>query len=132
MERDVILYHYTDVWCLRTILKEGLKPGPFFDPDDPMLPADVVWLTTQTHQDGIGWEDPKEIRITLVIPSTDERLVRWKRWIQKHDGHLLAGARRGGGEAWACYWIYFGVVPASYIEVWEFTDPALKALYDEE
>lgn len=126
----MILYHFTDVWCLRTILKEGLKPGPFFDPDDPLPPADVVWLTTQDHQDGIGWSTPKEVRITLVIPSTDERLVRWKRWIQRHDSNLLAGVRRGRGESWANYWVYFGVVPVTYFQAIEYTDPALKTLYE--
>ena len=99
----MILYHFTDYWLVRTILKEGLKPGPFFDPDDPMPPADVVWLTTQAHQDGIGWSQPKEIRVKLVIPRTDEKLVRWKRWIVKPfgeaDGQEMPGSEEGSGPA---------------------------------
>lgn len=128
----MVLYHFTSVWCLRTILKEGLKPGSFFDPDYSEPPADVVWLTTQEHADDIfGWSDPKEIRITLVIPSSDQRLVRWKWWLQKHDKNLLAAVTRDHGESWAdnC-WVYFGIVPRSSIEAIEYTDPALKALYE--
>ena len=127
----MILYHFTDYWLVRTILKEGLKPGSFFDPDYDWPPANAVWLTTQNHQESIfGWSSLKEIRITLVIPSNDQRLVRWKRWLQRHDPHLLVAVH---GATWVTYcWVYFGIVPASCIEAWEFTDLALKSLYDVE
>jgi hypothetical protein len=132
----MIFYHFTDFRFLRdggTILQEGLK-GRDEDKDyaDRMMaPPDAVWLTTDTEE---TWrvDRKSEYRITVVIPSTDKKLVRWDRWMRKHHPpdiaeRLLAACAQMGNSAWKNYWLYLGPVPLSRFRAIEHADPQKRA-----
>jgi hypothetical protein len=120
----MILYHYTGYYELQnggTILKEGLRPGGAVMP-----PHNVVWLTTRADQAGM-WDCDKECRITVVIPSTDRRLVRWQTWARKHAPELIrALVDKGVTTPWRDDWCYFGDVPLERIRAIEHADPVLR------
>jgi hypothetical protein len=122
--RVMILYHFTDLWCIDDIVAEGLKPA--FDDDAHIQLKNVVWLTPRDDQQGM-WRNPKEIRITLVIPSTDRRLVRWADWARKHDPDLHRIAVNLGHTGWETFYCYFGIVPVSYSRAVECADPERRA-----
>jgi hypothetical protein len=145
------LYHFTDMHRLQnggTILKEGLKPK-----GDPWLPpADVVWLTANEDPEFMfvldddtldpGWKTNR-CRITVGIPSTDKRLVRWEKWILKQrviqipdrnftSGEYInvvtaAGIMTGTGGEWKNYYAYFGAIPFRKIRKVEYADPVKRA-----
>jgi len=98
----MILYHFTGFNNLvadpsdpsgerLTIWPEGLKPNPPLNCDYRMPPLDVVWFTSESdpkymfaHDDELNIEWKKTMaRITVVIPSTDKRLMRWETWVRK-------------------------------------------------
>jgi hypothetical protein len=124
--RVMILYHFTDLWCIDDILAEGLKPA--FNDDANFQPKNVVWLTTRDDQQGM-WRNPKELRITLVIPSTDRRLVRCADWMRKHDPDLYRIAVSLGHTGWETLYCYFGIVPVSYLRAVEYADPERRAAW---
>jgi hypothetical protein len=67
------LYHFTQLRWLKDIRKEGIKPAVY---KQGMLPPHgVVWLTSKLeHTFG---HDP-ECYISVFIPPTDKRLVKWE------------------------------------------------------
>ena len=114
----MILYHFTDFYFLKnggTILQTGLRAGAHDEVDLAMAPADAVWLSTDAEE---TWKRKSECRITVVIPSTDRRLVRWQKWMRKrHPPHiaeqLIAACGSGTGDAWKNFWLYLSPVPLS-------------------
>src|SRR5262245_57787555 len=114
----MIFYHFTDLWCIDHIMAEGLTPAF----NDYTQPKNVVWLTTCDDQQGM-WRNPKDVRITLVIPSTDRRLVRLADWLREHDPDLYRIAVSLGHTAWKTFYCYFDTVPVSYLRAVEYADP---------
>jgi hypothetical protein len=124
--RVMILYHFTDLWCIDDIMVEGLKPA--FNDDAYVQPKNVVWLTTRDdHQE--MWRNPKEVRITLAIPSPDRRLVRLADWLRKHDPDAYRIAVSLGHTGWEAFYCYFGTVPLSYLRAVEYADPERRAAW---
>jgi hypothetical protein len=99
-----------------------------FRDDAYTQPKNVVWLTTRDDQQGM-WRNPKEVRITLVIPSTDRRLVRCADWMRKHDPDLYRIAVSLGHTGWETFYCYFGIVPVSYLRAVEYADPERRAAW---
>jgi hypothetical protein len=107
-------------------MTEGLTPA--FNDDAYTQPKNVVRLTTRDDQQGM-WRNPKEVRVTLVIPLTDRRLVRLADWWRKHDPDLYRIAVSLGGRAWETFYCYFGTVPVSYLRAVEYADPERRATW---
>jgi hypothetical protein len=72
-----------------------------------------------------------QVRITVVIPSTDRRLVRWEKWMRRHcDPNLLRVAdetAKKGGFDWRAWYVYFGAVPLSRFRLVDYADPDRRA-----
>jgi hypothetical protein len=140
------LYHFTRANNLRNdvpenILAVGLKPFPnelqhLLTP--PVPPT--VWLTANPDQADM-FNEPREIRITVVIMSSDPHLVQWNPYLRKHLGPekfhatLQRIADKPNGPAlvkntWD-YWAYFGAVTLDRIEIIERADPADPARWED-
>src|SRR5260221_442355 len=105
----MILYHFTCSEYMEFILRDGLNRGDVpTRPCAPLSETNAVWFTTDPQPEGHGLGEPhvlteeerqdhfrafgempppgaripdkKAIRITVVIPSSDRRLVRWSKW----------------------------------------------------
>jgi hypothetical protein len=83
----MVLHHFTSFYCLEnggTILKEGLKPA---FPNDFDLPpfSSIIWFTTKSDPTAM-WKSGRrsDCRITVELPSTDRRLIKWGKWLHKH------------------------------------------------
>jgi hypothetical protein len=75
-----------------------------------------VWLTTRPSPHGNGLEgasiDKKAVRVEVKIPTTDRRLVRWKKWALKRctaETYHKFSTWDGSAD----WWVYFGVIPPS-------------------
>jgi len=146
----MILYHFTDIDSLPSILHEGLRFGNLNTARASSCEAGVTWLTTMDTPKGHGltfgepvtleerrnhwaryrqhaptsfthWPDKSRVRIKVVIPSTDRRLVQWARWRGRlaGDGALdlahLGDATRLSSRSW---YLYFGLIePRRFAEV---------------
>lgn len=129
------LYHFTNFFWLKnggTILTEGLKPqANDLSPDlAGRWPVGVVWFTTES--DPVMWWEGggiSQCRITVVIPTTDKRLMRWETWMRNHlSADELAKVVSVVSEAaWRTWYIYFGVVPLTRFRTVEYADPQKRA-----
>ena len=134
----MILYHFTSFYNLENvgpenILATGLKAFPLdFDGSDIVRQHKGVWLTSDpdyTKTETIS--SYSEARITVVIPSTDRRLVRWESWLRKHCSaerfeELAKVSEQTSAEIgvdWKDWYVYFGAVPPNRIRAIEYADP---------
>jgi hypothetical protein len=73
----------------------------------------------------------EEARITVVIPSTDRRLVRWENWMRKHCHPAIVRVAdetaKKIGIDWRAWYVYFGAVPLSRFRVVDYADPDKRA-----
>ena len=74
----MILYHFTGRWLREQILRDGLKSVRSSGLDhalrSPLSPC--VWLTTDPEMPD-GHSSFNGLRITVDIPSDDQRLQHW-------------------------------------------------------
>jgi hypothetical protein len=133
---DMILYHYTSFYNLRNVGPEnivafGLKAMPADWPE--LLGLKGVWLTTDPDMPGILTTcHEREVRIRLVIPSSDKRLIHVPKLLRK----LLCPEERASLEAglnevstaWREWYFYQGDIPcgAGYIRAIEYADEATR------
>src|SRR5262249_28107131 len=133
----MILYHFTSLYALKnggTILQEGLKPTAV--PNDG-LPNSCVWFTAEPEP--VRWwqaNNPPEVRIKVVIPDMDYRLVLYEKWKRQHfsedelrrvDEYALETALANGATgrlAWRKWYLYFGSIPVSRFRAVEYADSA--------
>ena len=120
----MLLYHFTQVHNLKNvgpenILAVGLKPS-VGQREFAILGLEpcVVWLTSDPLP-------PKpitdmwyggEIRITVVIPSSDRKLVRLEKYLRRHGGRLDPSRYEGVSpsqlaDSFKSTYIYFGEIP---------------------
>lgn len=98
-----------------SILKRGLQPARAEDFDGalrtPLPPC--VWLTDdpEMSQDYCTWHG---WRITLVISSSDRRLVHWPRYFRKHgvERDALRTFPEAQWRAGESFYAYFGPIAA--------------------
>jgi hypothetical protein len=134
----MILYHFTCVEYLESIRRDGLNRGDVPTRfKGPLYETNAVWFTTEpqpeghglseaqtlTEEDrrghfeifgvlpseGSGYPNKKAERITVIIPSSDRRLVRWLTWGRKHCEPRLYDALSKGNHH-KTWWLYFGTV----------------------
>jgi hypothetical protein len=144
----MILYHFTSFYNLKNhgpenIVAVGLKPGEdswkdWVDMMEPVMPPPVVWFTTNPSPTGLfgnnGNGHNSEARITVVIPSSDRKLVSWMTYLREHDRQLLEYLRTCNGKALAGlsdYYLYFGRVPPVRIERIKYVDPKERTAQSE-
>ena len=121
----------------------GLKPKG--NPWCP--PLGVVWLTANADPEFMfarddGTLDPEwktgvlRCRITVVIPSTDKRLMRWEKWLRKQHSIQLPNRKPLSVEQyidartafqWKNYFVYFGAILLSKIRAIEYANPMMRA-----
>ena len=134
----MILYHFTWVEYLDSIKRDGLNRGDVPTKlRGPLFETNAVWFTTEPQPEGHGlgefkilteedrklhfevfgvlppegavFFDKKAVRITVVIPSNDRRLVRWLTWGHEHCEPGLYDAL-SKGNSHKTWWLYFGTV----------------------
>jgi len=134
----MILYHFTCVEYLESIRREGLNRGDVPTRfKGPLFETTAVWFTTDPKPEGHGlyeakiltdedrrsylevfgdlpaegsrYFNKKAVRITVIIPSNDRRLVRWLTWGHKHCEPGLYDALSKGNRH-KTWWLYFGTV----------------------
>lgn len=138
----MILYHFTSLKCRDGIMKEGLRFGNINLAQRDV--RNGVWFTTETEPSGHGltlgeliteqekqnhfarfgqkfpgddthWPNKSELRIKVVIPSTDRQLVKWTTWGKKRCDAQLYEFLKGdvaGGQAYKTWFVYLGTVAA--------------------
>jgi hypothetical protein len=127
----MILYHFTSLYNLGNvgpdnIIAVGLKPSAIGWEGCEHAP-DSVWLTIDPDLPSVGHiASFSEVRVTVVIPSADKRLVRWEKWVRKHSSDRIVEVANKTWIGWRSFWVYFGSVPPERIRVIEYTDPALR------
>ena len=115
-----------------SILKAGLSPNQGGDYDqlltEPMPPC--VWLTTNPDMSAVflngEYLDHGNWRVTVVIPSTDRRLVHWPKYMRRRarfEMRMSGWIRR---EAEGCF-CYFGEVARDRIRAVDHSDRATAA-----
>jgi hypothetical protein len=141
----MILYHFTEFYNLdhpedgRTILKEGLKPNG----KKGMPPLDAVWFTTEADPEFMFAGDDGKLnpnwkrdcaRIKVVIPSTDNRLMKWETWLRQqslisldgrlfHPSEMINAIYAHNLRDYKFYYVYFGSIPPSEFRLVDYADP---------
>jgi hypothetical protein len=140
----MILYHFTSHLHMDAIAREGLTKGDV--PTSLTRGVNGVWFTTSSEPCGHGLPErvrdftseesevifriygirikgvkaagKHDVRIGVVIPSTDRALVTWSRWGRKHCEPGFFQALNECGPAWRTWFIYFGtILPARFRSV---------------
>ncbi len=115
-----------------SILKAGLSPNQCGDYDSLLaepMPA-CVWLTTNPDMSAVflngNYLDHGNWRVTVVIPSTDRRLVHWPKYMRRRaffEMQISEWMRREA-EGFFCY---FGEVARDRIRAVGHSDRATAA-----
>lgn len=144
----MVLFHFTSIDRLDDILREGINRGTVSTSTSER--SHGIWLTTDSDPsehglgagavlsqgakaaverrlgrrfaDDVAIPDKRAVRITVIIPSRDKRLVRWLPWAQKRcdPAYLTALIETGGGRSKAKTWYFYREpVPADMISAIE-------------
>jgi hypothetical protein len=135
---EMRLYHFTALKYLESIRAKGLMPGEVALSASDRRENFAVWLTTDPEPDGHGldrcgqplterekirkgvdlnepafWDNKREVRITLRIPSNDLRLRQWPTWARQNhvDQQWYQALATSGGSKHRTWWLYLGVIP---------------------
>jgi len=136
----MIFYHFTTFWAAGhenvpekgTIWRDGILPGTPTEFLEGIggrnlrtQPLDCVWLTREEFPSWYlknGKPAVPEMRITVRLPTSDKRLVRYGRWMLDHLGRERAQEvadmmdNNGTGCTWRLWYCYFGIIPRSAIK----------------
>lgn len=117
----MILYHFAGQEYLDAIMEDGLSIGDV--PTSATEGKTGVWFTTDQDPAGHGLDvemdlpnggrvaNKRAVRITVLIPSSDRKLVRWMKWGRKHcNPNMFDGLNRSGGGKCKSWYIYFGAI----------------------
>jgi hypothetical protein len=122
-----------------SILKGGIRPHNSGDYDallgEPM--RDCVWLTTNPDMSAVflnsNYMDHGEWRVTVVIPSTDRRLVFWPKYFSRRTGREYVVSSEDRSHAYRCareaagFYVYFGAIPPGRFRAIDQVDRASAA-----
>jgi hypothetical protein len=118
----VILYHFTTIEFLGPDPKPGevelnreLSIGEVILRGGSL--SNAVWLTSDPDPGGGG--PHRCLRIKVVVPSTDRKLVNWHKWARREYGadgfaRSLAAVPIGADEMrrrTRSWWMYWGTIP---------------------
>lgn len=129
MTAMTVLYHYTCVEHLPSILANGLRATESnISPRNPHAGPDVVWLTTNADAtSGLGLQhsatDKFAIRIAVEVPK--RRVHRWREWAESRgaDHRWLDILAESGG--WRSWRVHLGPIPTTqFVEVLDRRVPA--------
>ena len=110
-----MLYHFTGRWLREPIRRDGLKPAKPSGVDhalrSPLPPC--VWLTTDPEMpdDHSTFND---LRITVDIPSGDQRLQHWPTYLReqaKDEFRDKIEAVIASDPPAQLFYCYFGTIP---------------------
>jgi hypothetical protein len=121
----VLLYHFTTVWFLRPdgtpgpgiIPPEGLIGGKGVGQGGEILKTEGVWLTADPVPGQAAHGNC--VRITVKIPTTDRKLVRYRRCapvfedlLRRDHGwdHPTIGVEEAITRVRRDWWLYFGAI----------------------
>lgn len=119
----MLLYHFTSIAYLRPDMTpgpgaprpEGLTLGRVqmsLGPEPEI--GNAQWLTTDPDAGAVGGTC---VRLTVRIPSSDPRLVRWHRWARRQYGPDGLAQVLGkvppdaAGRVARSWWLYWGAIP---------------------
>jgi len=129
----VILYHFTSFYNLKNvgpenILAVGLKAMPVKNcPEGVIRQLRCVWLTTNSDLPPI-FSSHAEVRIKLVIPSSDRRLVHLPNLLRKRlSPEQLARVDAETDRAGRTFYVFFGDIPLDRFRAVEYADAARRA-----
>jgi hypothetical protein len=152
----MILYHFTCFDYTESILSEGLTKGDVpTKPTGPLSETNAVWLTTDAEPQGHGlfkggllteeerrafftmtgtmppagarFPNKLSVRIKVVIPSSDRRLVKWTTWGRKHcQPRTFEGLISKNGTRYKTWWLYFGVIKPDLFQAVDYIEKGNK------
>jgi hypothetical protein len=139
----MILYHFTNLRDIERIRVEGLSRGTIILGGTRKVHAISLTTSDQPHGLGVALEnepmsqadrdyyfaqtgtmpradaffcDNSQVRIKLMIPTTDHRLVSWGKYRRKLEHAQLEALERG--ERPETWWVYRGVIsPTRFIGI---------------
>jgi hypothetical protein len=129
----MILYHFTSLYNLRNvwpenILAAGLKAMPVKDWPEKAVGKikRCVWLTTNSDLP-FQFCSYSEVRIKLVIPSSERRLVHVLKRVRKRvSSEFIAGVDADTAGQWRTFYMYFGDIPIDCFRAIENGSSALR------
>jgi hypothetical protein len=128
----MILYHFTSLYNLENVGPEnimavGLKAMPCTDWLEKIVgKVSCVWLTTNPDLSPI-YHGKSEVRIKLVIPSSDRRLVYVPKLLQKRcRPEELANLDADIAENFRSFYMYLADIPLDRLRAVEYADAAFR------
>jgi hypothetical protein len=116
----MILYHFTSHGLRELILRDGLKPAKTNGLDNalrsPLLPC--VWLTTDPEM-ADNHSSFNDLRITVDIPSDDQRLQHWPTYCREQAKDEFKNKIIGTIQSdppMQLFYCYFGTIPPDRFE----------------
>ncbi len=144
----MILYHFTCLEYLESIKREGLNRG-----EVPLSSTEVlnaVNLTSDKTRNGHGLDgggveitpaarklmgasvgsrfpDKLAVRLTVLIPRNDRKLVKWPTWAKKRlDSKWYQRMDQIGGGKSKTWFLYWGEIPPAWIRAIDIDEERLR------
>jgi hypothetical protein len=119
MDKVMLLYHFTSLFNLPPILKDGLKKGEV--PLRPRHHLNAPNLTTNPEPLAQAWAEgsatnKRKVRLAVEIPLPDHHLQTWRDVCRKNGVKrewMQALDPCGQGDFW---YLYFGKIPPAMIQ----------------
>ena len=130
----MIFFHFTSFYNLENvgpenILAAGLKAMPvkgWWAKEAIGTIRRCVWLTTNPDMSPL-YASYSEVRISLVISSSDRRLVHLPKLLRKRAcNELMTELDADTGGHWRTFYMYLSDITLNYIRVVEYADPARR------
>ena len=116
----MILYHFTSRWLREPILRDGLNPAKRSGVDhvlrSPLSPC--VWLTTDPEMPD-DYSRFNDLRITVDIPSDDQRLQHWPTYWREQandESKNIIDDVIASDPPMELFYCYFGTIPPERFE----------------
>jgi hypothetical protein len=64
-----------------------------------------------------------DVRIRVIVPSTDPKLASWRKWGRKYCDPKCFDVLNRSGSGWKTWYIYFGVIEPSRFTAVDILNP---------